>query len=107
LRLLPDRALPHDRVEVQWAVWGVKNATILFGSHLAYNLQLTEQDLSRNYQGVGIWPVRIPGDQQREIVSLRMKNDDETLPAKQATTDTFEAKPSTISTIIRSGNQTA
>jgi hypothetical protein len=81
MRLLPDRALPHDQVEIQWAVWGVKNATILFGSHLSYTLELTEQDLSRNYHGVGVWPVRIPGDHDREVVSLRMKNDDETLPA--------------------------
>ena len=51
MRLLPDRALPHDQVEIQWAVWGVKNATILFGSHLSYTLELTEQDLSRNYHG--------------------------------------------------------
>ena len=81
MRLLPDRALPHDQVQIQWAVWGVKNATILFGSHLSYTLELTEQDLSRNYHGVGVWPVRIPGDHDREVVSLRMQNDDETLPA--------------------------
>ena len=81
MRLLPDRALPHDQVEIQWAVWGVQHATILFGSHLSYKLELTEQDLSRNYHGVGIWPVRIPGDHEREVVSLKMKNDDETLPA--------------------------
>jgi hypothetical protein len=51
----PDRILPHGHVEIDWAVWGVSKATLRIGEDKSLTLKLTEQDLSRTYQGSGVW----------------------------------------------------
>ena len=68
LRVRPNRTLPNGQVEIDWAVWGVKTATLRIGKRSSFKLTLTEQDASLNYQGSGIW--REKAANTEESVSL-------------------------------------
>lgn len=57
LRVRPGSVLPNGQVEIVWAVWGVAKAAIKVGKRLSLKLNLTEQNLSRWYQGAGVWRV--------------------------------------------------
>lgn len=79
LSVRPGSILPNGQVEIDWAVWGVDSAAIKVGSRLKLNLDLTEQNLSRWYQGTGVWRVHARGDvradQPAEPVRLYITTD--------------------------------
>src|SRR6185295_12975071 len=70
LVLCPDKVLPNAEVDLNWAVWGVKKAILSVGVRRKITLTLTAQDLSRNFQGAGIW--RVDAGNEKETVSLRV-----------------------------------
>jgi hypothetical protein len=85
LRVRPNRVLPNGRVDIDWAVWGVEKATLRIGDRKSLTLSLTEQDLSRYYQGTGIWSERAVG---KEDVTLSIAGDsDSDFEPKRATID--------------------
>jgi hypothetical protein len=85
LRVRPNRVLPNGRVDIDWAVWGVEKATLRIGDRKSLTLSLTEQDLSRYYQGTGIWSERAVG---KEDVTLTIAGDSESdFEPKRATID--------------------
>ncbi|MGH9829760.1 MAG: hypothetical protein ACREDR_41640, partial [Blastocatellia bacterium] len=73
LRVRPSRVLPNGRVDIDWAVWGVEKAVLRIGDRKSLTLTLTEQDLSRYYQGTGIWSERAVG--KKEDVTLSIADD--------------------------------
>ncbi|HEX7318177.1 MAG TPA: hypothetical protein VF297_30010 [Pyrinomonadaceae bacterium] len=66
LNVRPGSILPNGQVEIDWAVWGVESAAIKLGTRLKLNLELTEQNLSRWYQGTGVWRVHARGDMRSD-----------------------------------------
>ena len=70
LRVRPGNVLPNGQIEIDWAVWGVKKAAIKIGNRLKLGLELTEQNLSRYYQGTGIWRVHARDNQATETIRL-------------------------------------
>lgn len=72
LKVRPDRVLPYGVVEVDWAVWGADKAFLVAGRD-ALKLTLTEQNLSGNYQGTGVWPVIAPAEKGIQRASLTIQ----------------------------------
>ncbi|HWX41779.1 MAG TPA: hypothetical protein VN345_11570 [Blastocatellia bacterium] len=70
LRVRPNRVLPNSYVDIDWAVWGVQKATLRIGERKSLALTLTEQDMSRYYQGTGTWSERAAGSS--ETVTLKI-----------------------------------
>lgn len=81
----PNWVLPHGQVEIDWAVWGVEKASIKIGGRDGLDLELTEQNLSRTYQGSGTLLVHATKDKETETVSLTFTNDPEHIAGKDAT----------------------
>ena len=53
----PSRVLRHGLVEVDWAAWGVDAVTIYVSGTASRRIQLTEQNLTRTFQGTGVMRV--------------------------------------------------
>ncbi|HEX3558236.1 MAG TPA: hypothetical protein VHU19_03480, partial [Pyrinomonadaceae bacterium] len=81
----PNRVLPNGQVEIDWAVWGVEKASIAVGDRFDLKLELTEQNLSRTFQGAGVWRVNARDNQASETISLTITNDPEHKSWKDAT----------------------
>lgn len=76
----PDSVMPNGQVQIKWAVWGVQTASIKVGSRHSLELELTEQNLSRYYQGTGVWRVNAAPNKASEKVRLSITTDgDETM----------------------------
>lgn len=87
LLVRPHRVLPHGQVEIDWAVWGVQNAEISVGGRLFLDLELTEQNLFRTFQGTGTWALHATADKGSETVSLAFKNTPNVQGVTKATFD--------------------
>lgn len=70
----PDRVLPNGQVEIDWAVWGVKKASIWVGDRFDLTLELTQQNLFRTFQGTGTWVVHATASHGSETVGLSFMN---------------------------------
>jgi hypothetical protein len=68
----PSRVLPNGQVEIDWTVWGVQKASIMVSDRVGLDLELTEQNLHRTYQGTGTWLVHATQDREEEFVSLKV-----------------------------------
>ena len=71
----PDSVMPNGQVQIKWAVWGVQTASIKVGSRHSLELELTEQNLSRYYQGTGVWRVNAAPNKATEKVRLSITTD--------------------------------
>lgn len=71
----PDSVMPNGQVQIKWAVWGVQTATIKVGIRHSLDLELTEQNLSRWYQGAGVWHVNASPTKATEKVRLSITTD--------------------------------
>lgn len=65
----PSPVLPNDMVEIDWAVWGVQKATLNVVGRDSLVLELTQQNLSRAYQGTGVYRI-YSEDLTEETVTL-------------------------------------
>lgn len=65
----PSPVLPNDLVEIDWAVWGVQKATLNVVGRDSLVLELTHQNLSRAYQGTGVYRI-YSEDLTEEAVTL-------------------------------------
>jgi hypothetical protein len=70
LSVRPGNVLPNGQVDINWAVWGVKQAALKVGDRLQLRLNLTEQNLGGWYQGAGTWRVNARANQPTETVRL-------------------------------------
>ena len=77
LSVYPKRVLPNGKVEIEWTVWGVEKAFVFLGDRDGIELELTEQNLSRTYNGTGTWLVHATQENSEETVSLKVVNDPE------------------------------
>ena len=73
LLVRPHRVLPYGKVEIDWAVWGVQKADISVGD-LFFDLELTQQNLFRTFQGTGTWAIHATANKGSETVSLNVTN---------------------------------
>ena len=71
----PNNILPNGEVQVYWTVWGIHKASLRIGKRKEINLELTEKDSDRNFQGTGIWPLNALSNQEVELVRLTVEND--------------------------------
>ena len=74
LSVRPHRVLPYGQVEIDWAVWGVQKASVSVSNRFYLDLELTEQNLFRTFQGMGTWAVHATADKGSETVSLAVTN---------------------------------
>ncbi|MET0646942.1 MAG: hypothetical protein ABW208_10005 [Pyrinomonadaceae bacterium] len=84
LSLRPNRVLPNGQVEIDWAVWGVDAANIDVGGRLSLDLELTQQNLSRTFQGTGVWRVHAKDNLLSEPVSLTIQVNKKSVPLDDA-----------------------
>jgi hypothetical protein len=76
LSVYPTTVLPNGLFDISWAVWGVEKATLKVGKDYHDDLDLTEQNLSRHYQGTGIQQFGAPNEPGTEIsIRLIIMND--------------------------------
>jgi len=85
LSVSPDLALPNGHVKINWAVWGVEKASLAILNRKGLRLTLTEQNLSRTYQGAGTWHVHASAVKELENVSLAVTNDTERKASRDTT----------------------
>lgn len=74
LKVTPDRILPNGLFDVEWAVWGVDRAYLAVGHDYNEKLELTEQNLSRTYQGSGEWRFSASDEPGAETIRLKINN---------------------------------
>ncbi|MGA9768047.1 MAG: hypothetical protein WBV94_03340 [Blastocatellia bacterium] len=73
LAVRPNYTLPSGYVDIDWTVWGIEEAIIRVGTRKELSLRLTEQNLSRHYQGSGTVRVRARGLKRDENVKTPIK----------------------------------
>ncbi|MFL6336474.1 MAG: hypothetical protein ACJ754_24490 [Pyrinomonadaceae bacterium] len=84
----PDSVLPNGQVEIDWAVWGVEKASLKVGNRVGLDLELTEQNLSRTYQGSGVLVIHAAENKESENVSLTFTSGPKRGGAEPATIQT-------------------
>jgi hypothetical protein len=57
MNVRPPRVLPNGLIEIDWAAWGVEEVSIAVSGQTTRNIRLTQQNLSRFYQGNGVMRV--------------------------------------------------
>lgn len=50
----PNRVLPNGLVEIDWAAWGIEDATLLINGNASRKIPLTELNKFKTYQGSGV-----------------------------------------------------
>ncbi len=93
LSVSPRPVLPNGRVKINWAVWGVEKASLSILNRKGIKLTLTEQNLSRTYQGFGTWHVHASAVKEVEHVSLDLVNAPETGSALEKTIKVVKWQP--------------